>query len=267
MPEFPHTRFVLIEYKVLTDAYGCNSNGKTDKRILRKLALDRIASEKETNVLQPSKKINLPAIDSAVPTQAQAYKQQQLETLAGVLWQDLVTMPVAPPPVYQKDAGQTASPSSLASDSGTIASSSEKVNEKLDSSSVEKGHSLGWEGYEDDPIPDKTQGHFVRNLRHQIFTLYRRLFGVVFVTNMAIFIAILAKGNYNAQHLGLIVVSNLFCAILMRQDYVINAFFNVFCAVPTSWPLSIRRVCARVYHIGGCKFIIIYHFWTRSSSN
>jgi len=30
-----------------------------------------------------------------------------------------------------------------------------------------------------------------------------------------------------------------------------TCFFNVFCAVPTSWPLAIRRVCARVYHIGG----------------
>ena len=44
----------------------------------------------------------------------------------------------------------------------------------------------------------------------------------------------LAKGGANAQELGLIVVANLFCAILMRQDYVINAFFTVACAVPRS---------------------------------
>jgi len=31
----------------------------------------------------------------------------------------------------------------------------------------------------------------------------------------------------------------------------VNAFFAVFCAVPSSWPLIIRRICARVYHIGG----------------
>lgn len=251
-----HMKIVAVLNLCLVPHY---SNGKTDKRVLRKLAFDRIASEKEANVLRPSKKINVD-VTAAVSAQAHAYKEQQIETLAGVLWQDLVAMPVAPPPVYRKDA-EAASPTSTSSESGTLASQSRQAIEKLDSSSVEKGQTLGWEGYEDDPIPEKTQGHYIRNLRHQIFTLYRRLFGVVFVTNMAIFIATLVKGNYNAQHLGLIVVSNLCCAILMRQDYVINAFFNVFCAVPASWPLSIRRVCARVYHIGGRKSLIFFRFW------
>ncbi|KAJ7109738.1 nonribosomal peptide synthetase 12, partial [Mycena crocata] len=108
-----------------------------------------------------------------------------------------------------------------------------------------------WEGYEKDDIPDKRERKIVRNLRHQVFSLYRRLFGIVFVTNMGIFLAILIQGGANSQRLGMITIGNLFCAILMRQDYVINVFFNVLCAVPTSWPLSIRRVCARVYHIGG----------------
>lgn len=98
---------------------------------------------------------------------------------------------------------------------------------------IEKGNA--WDGYLDDEIPNKTQGKLVRNLRHSIFSLYRRLFGVVFIANMAIFIATLVRGGANAQHLGLIVVANLFCAILMRQDYVINTFFNVFCAVPSSY--------------------------------
>ncbi|KAF7344492.1 putative three-domain protein adenylation-thiolation-dehydrogenase [Mycena sanguinolenta] len=71
------------------------------------------------------------------------------------------------------------------------------------------------------------------------------------LTNMGIFISILVRGDSNALHLGLITLANLFVAILMRQDYVVNVFFSVFCAVPASWPLSIRRVCARVYHIGG----------------
>jgi len=69
--------------------------------------------------------------------------------------------------------------------------------------------------------------------------------------NMAIFLAMLIRGGPSAERLGTITLANLFCAILMRQDYVVNVFFNVFCAVPTSRPLSIRRICARVYHIGG----------------
>ncbi|KAH9065350.1 hypothetical protein EDB87DRAFT_1595365 [Lactarius vividus] len=108
-----------------------------------------------------------------------------------------------------------------------------------------------WDGYEDDILPPKRQGRYLRNLRHQIFSLYRRLFGIVFAVNVSIIIAILCQGGANAQRLGLIVIANLSSSIFMRQDYVINAFFTVFCAVPLSWPLCIRTICARVYHIGG----------------
>ncbi|KAL4250630.1 Adenylate-forming domain-containing protein [Abortiporus biennis] len=119
-------------------------------------------------------------------------------------------------------------------------------------STVEKGI-IGWEGYDQTPLPEKTQGHFARNARHQIFSLYRRLFGVVFATNMGVLIATFVKGglNVSAQHLGLIVISNLFVSIVMRQDYVINAWFLVFTSVPLSFPLFIRRIAARVHHIGG----------------
>jgi len=135
--------------------------------------------------------------------------------------------------------------------SGVVASSSSSGTLDISSSADVSEKGLPWDGYLEDEIPKKMHGRILRNLRHQIFSLYRRLFGVVFVVNMAILISIFVKGHTNAQQLGLIVVSNLFCAILMRQDYVINAFFTVCCAVPQSWPLRIRRVAARVYHIGG----------------
>ncbi|KAI0769002.1 hypothetical protein BD413DRAFT_614042 [Trametes elegans] len=119
--------------------------------------------------------------------------------------------------------------------------------------SVEKG-GISWEGYLDDDLPEKTQGHWTRNLRFQVFSLYRRLFGIVFVTNMAVFIATCVQGGVqgaDAQYLGKIAIANIFVAILMRQDYVINAFFTVACAAPRSWPLWIRRILGRVYTIGG----------------
>ena len=110
-------------------------------------------------------------------------------------------------------------------------------DDKTESSSVEveKGGPI-WEGYREDDVPEKVHGHFLRNVRFQIFSLYRRLFGIVFVTNMAIFIAACVRGgaNTDANHLGLITIGNLFVAILMRQAYVINAFFTVACAVPSS---------------------------------
>lgn len=147
-------------------------------------------------------------------------------------------MPSAPAAVYQQESkstdNTTLNVSERGADSVTVASSS-IMNEKNESSStIEKGHQLPWEGYQDDVLPEKTQGRIFRNLRHQVFSLYRRLFGIIMVTNMSIFIATIVRGNTNAQELGLIVVANLFCAILMRQDYVVNVFFTVACSVPAS---------------------------------
>ncbi|KAF8918929.1 hypothetical protein CPB85DRAFT_1279437 [Mucidula mucida] len=115
------------------------------------------------------------------------------------------------------------------------------------SSVIEK---LPWDGYLEADIPDKTQGKVMRDFRHLVLTIYHRLFGVVFASNLAILIALLVYG-VNSQRLGLITVANIFVAILMRQDYVVNAFFYVFTSVPPSWPLWFRLLMARVYHLGG----------------
>ena len=98
-----------------------------------------------------------------------------------------------------------------------------------------------WDGYQQEPIPNKVHGKRLRNLRHIVFSLYRRLFGAVFVTNMIIFLITAIRGA-TAMQIGKIVVANLFCAILMRQDYVINAFFNVFTAVPNTCVNSITVI-------------------------
>lgn len=101
---------------------------------------------------------------------------------------------------------------------------------KSEASSVEEKGVL-WQGYEDDVLPEKTQGRLVRNLRFQIMSLYRRLFGIVFATNMGVFIWYCVEG-FNADKLGKVVIANLFTAILMRQEYVVNAFFTVACLAP-----------------------------------
>ncbi|KAH8115941.1 hypothetical protein DFH11DRAFT_1582981 [Phellopilus nigrolimitatus] len=160
------------------------------------------------------------------------------------------TVIISPSLVYQQDA-DSKGVLAASSSSGTATNSVHSIDEKDGISSVEKGHYSDWEGYEDEILPDKLQGRFMRNLRFQLLNIYRRLFGVVFVTNMTIFIVTIAKGGSDAKNLGLIVVADLFCAVLIRQDYVINAIFTVFCSVPPSWPLFIRRLCARVYSLGG----------------
>ncbi|KAG7446907.1 uncharacterized protein BT62DRAFT_93218 [Guyanagaster necrorhizus] len=107
-----------------------------------------------------------------------------------------------------------------------------------------------WDGYENDEVPEKVQPRLVRNLRLKAFSIYRRLFSVVFITNMGIFVSYAIRG-YDSQKIALLAVSNLFIAILMRQELVINTLFAVACAVPQSWPFWIRKLVARVYHNGG----------------
>ena len=213
------------------DDFPYTSNGKIDKRALKQMALDKVAqdnAEKERALM-----VTKPEFYSASPYD-------------GKLLADILASLPQPLPTYSSDGkvDPTALVNSLAkhpsgqssSASSTIASMPAEKSEV--SSAHEKGNA--WDGYLDDELPEKTAGHVTRNLRHQIFSLYRRLFSIVFIVNMSIFIATLAKGGANAQEIGLIVVANLFCAILMRQDYVINTFFNVACSIPNTCVLSPR---------------------------
>ncbi|KAF9452970.1 hypothetical protein P691DRAFT_755995 [Macrolepiota fuliginosa MF-IS2] len=128
-------------------------------------------------------------------------------------------------------------PPATAVDASSVASSLEKEEDIL-------------AGFQDDILPKKENGKKTRFLRHQVFSLYRKLFGVVFLTNLAIFIWVLVRGT-NALEVAGITVANLFVAILHRQDYVINAYFWLFTRVPHSAPFWVRAAAARVYHIGG----------------
>ncbi|KAH9480438.1 Adenylate-forming reductase 03009 [Psilocybe cubensis] len=216
------------------DSFPHTANGKTDRRELEKMARLHMSPPEVAKELTVSARPDTTITPEVVKTPTKV---------------DAITVPIASyqPNSKIEDPEAVLSPSFGSPVEG--AASVSDLGSEVSSLSAAKPE-YPWSGYQDDVIPSKTQGKLVRNLRHQIFTLYRRLFGVVFITNMAIFISVIFKGA-NAQQIATIVIANLFCAILMRQDYVINAFFNTFCAVPPSWPLAIRRVCARVYHIGG----------------
>ncbi|KAE9395076.1 nonribosomal peptide synthetase 12 [Gymnopus androsaceus JB14] len=99
----------------------------------------------------------------------------------------------------------------------------------------------------DDSIPIKAQGPIIRNFRHRVFSLYRRLFGIVFIVNLAIVIFFAVRGT-TVIKLGEIVIANLLVSISMREGRVVNAFFFFCCSVPTS---TLRSRVAEVYHIGG----------------
>ncbi|KAF9448859.1 hypothetical protein P691DRAFT_791955, partial [Macrolepiota fuliginosa MF-IS2] len=115
----------------------------------------------------------------------------------------------------------------LAKDANSIVS----TNASSAVSTLEKAEI--WTGLEDDALPDKEDGKKLRFLRHQVFTLYRKLFGVVFLTNLAIFVWMIVR-EANALNVAGVAVANLFVSILHRQEYVVNTYYWLFTRVPLS---------------------------------
>ena len=104
-------------------------------------------------------------------------------------------------------------------------------------------------------IPPEKGAHSHMWLRYYFFTMYRRLFSIVFIGNLVTILTIFAYrrtlDNLQLSDLATATAANITVALLMRQEYVINFLFTVACSVPTWMPLLIRRNCAKVFHIGG----------------
>ncbi|KAH6960076.1 hypothetical protein BKA56DRAFT_532788, partial [Ilyonectria sp. MPI-CAGE-AT-0026] len=99
-------------------------------------------------------------------------------------------------------------------------------------------------------VPEKRQSKYIRSLRHRILIMYRRLFTLVGIFNIAAALAVILSG-IQRKWLGTVTAINLALAVLIRQDFVINALYTITCSVPKSWPLAIRSRCAKIYHLGG----------------
>ena len=102
---------------------------------------------------------------------------------------------------------------------------------------------------------DDTQHPFARYLRHRLFTVYRRLFSLVFGANLAIFIWISVQNHSpsapSAAWLSTPIAANLFVAVLFRTDDFINFLYTSILWIPLSLPLSFRRRLAKIYEFGG----------------
>lgn len=121
-----------------------------------------------------------------------------------------------------------------------------------------KENGLYWEGYLDEEYADKRHPKLIRNLRYMFFSVYRRLFGITFAANMAVFIALIGTHQANTGKIAYAVLSNFTVSILIRQEYIINTLFAIFTAWPSSTPLAIRKISARIFHIGGRKCRLIF---------
>lgn len=84
-----------------------------------------------------------------------------------------------------------------------------------------------------------------------MFSYYNRLAALVLLANAAFGVWGLDWQALAVPTLSQMVLLNLSLAILIRQQYVINALFWLATRVPSTWPLRIRRSAAKVYHFGG----------------
>ena len=101
------------------------------------------------------------------------------------------------------------------------------------------------------PASRLSPSKFLNDLRYRFLIIYRRLFSLVWIANLAALVAVLLIPSIDRTWLTTIALLNLTVAIVIRQDFVINLIFTIFCLAPTSWPLAIRRRLAQVYHLGG----------------
>lgn len=102
------------------------------------------------------------------------------------------------------------------------------------------------------PVPDIRAPLWIARFRYGWFTVYRRLFTIVFTANMVTIIILASRGSkttYAQAALG--VGSNILAAVLARHDNLINAVVSLIHLVPQSWPISFRKRIGKIYcHAG-----------------
>jgi hypothetical protein len=83
-----------------------------------------------------------------------------------------------------------------------------------------------------EPLPPKRHNRFLRNARHTFFTVYRRLFTVVFTLSIVGVVGLFFKHRREMKNavlladLANIASANVMVALLVRVDYIVNAFFK-----------------------------------------
>ena len=104
-------------------------------------------------------------------------------------------------------------------------------------------------------LPAKRQSRILRNIRHKLLSVYKRLFSIYVVTNIIVLIVVLCRSDTvnlgSASTLGIPISANVLIAALSRTEYVVNALFASVIWIPPTAPLKVRRIVAKVYEYGG----------------
>jgi hypothetical protein len=105
-------------------------------------------------------------------------------------------------------------------------------------------------------LPPKRRIRFLRHARHTFLNVYRRLFSIVFIANLAGLAGLLARNHRwttspPLSAFATAAAANILVALLIRQDYIVNLCYKATWLVPLSAPLRLRRMLAKVYEYGG----------------
>ncbi|KAL8403786.1 hypothetical protein RB594_008879 [Gaeumannomyces avenae] len=106
------------------------------------------------------------------------------------------------------------------------------------------------------PLPPKRGSRAYRYARWNFGSVYRRIFTLAFLGNLLVLIILVGRGAAGGPRLtykdaSVAVSANLFVALLIRNEHVVNIMFIVFGTWPKNLPLRFRRLFAKVYSYGG----------------
>jgi hypothetical protein len=110
------------------------------------------------------------------------------------------------------------------------------------------------QGILDMPLPGKRYDRLTRNLRWTLLSVYRRLNILVLLPNIVVMVVLGAQHNLlrlSPQIVATAIAANLTASVLIRQELLINLLFIIFGNCPKRLPLRVRRLSAKIYHLGG----------------
>ncbi|GAB1315251.1 hypothetical protein MFIFM68171_05461 [Madurella fahalii] len=111
-------------------------------------------------------------------------------------------------------------------------------------------------GLDSSPLPPKKGSRLYRYLRWNFGSVYRRIFCLAFLGNIAALAYLVARHatsgeRFTYQQASIAVTANILASLLVRNEHVVNALFWVFGTWTKSLPLGIRTLVAKVYSYGG----------------
>ncbi|KAF6822264.1 integral membrane protein [Colletotrichum plurivorum] len=170
---------------------------------------------------------------------------------------DVYTLPELPPtsPI------RAYFPSSFASNSCNSSTQTLVAHEAVSDASTTAGSHRDESDDEDDiAVPGKKGTRAYRYLRWNFGSVYRRIFTLAFLGNIAALLVVIIRSLAGGSSSRLAprtcataVSANILAALVIRNEHVVNAMFRlcVLLPRPASVPLPVRRALAKVYSYGG----------------